>query len=49
MQYAAIDMRHLLLENYKKLGITETELVVLIMIEHLLKQSLIVSFQVDKN
>jgi len=38
MQYAAIDMRHLLLENYKKLGITETELVVLIMIEHLLKQ-----------
>ena len=38
MQYAAIDMCHLLLENYKKLGITETELVVLIMIEHLLKQ-----------
>jgi DNA replication protein len=37
-RYAAIDMNHLLLENYKKIGITETELVVLIMIDHLLKQ-----------
>lgn len=36
--YAGIDMNYLLLEYYKKLNITETELVVLIMIEHLLKE-----------
>lgn len=36
--YAGIDMDYLLLEYYKRLNITETELVVLIMIEHLLKQ-----------
>lgn len=36
--YAVIDMDYLLLEYYKRLNITETELVVLIMIEHLLKQ-----------
>lgn len=35
---AGIDMEYVLLENYKKLGITETELAVIFMIEHLLKQ-----------
>ena len=33
-----IDMEYVLLENYKKLGITETELAVIFMIQHLLKQ-----------
>jgi DNA replication protein len=33
----AIDFRTLLLENYKKIGITENQLAVLLMIEHLLK------------
>ncbi len=36
--YSGIDMRYLLLEKYKKLGITENELAVLLMIDHLLKQ-----------
>ena len=31
-------MEYVLLENYKKLGITETELAVIFMIQHLLKQ-----------
>ena len=33
-----IDMEYVLLENYKKLGITETELAIIFMIQHLLKQ-----------
>lgn len=33
-----IDTEYVLLENYKKLGITETELAVIFMIQHLLKQ-----------
>jgi DNA replication protein len=33
----AIDFRTLLLENYKKIGINENQLAVLLMIEHLLK------------
>lgn len=34
----AVDFRFLLLENYKKLGISETQLAVLLVIDHLLKQ-----------
>ncbi len=36
--YNGIDMDYLLLEKYKKLGITENELAVILMINHLLKQ-----------
>ena len=33
-----VDFRYLILEYYKKLGLTETELCVLLMINHLLNQ-----------
>ena len=36
--YDAIDIRYILLENYKKMGITENELAVIFMIQHLLDQ-----------
>lgn len=36
--YDAIDVRYILLENYKKMGITENELAVIFMIQHLLDQ-----------
>lgn len=35
----AIDLRFLLLENYKKLGISEKQLAVIFMVHHLLKQN----------
>lgn len=34
----AVDFRYLLLENYKKMKFTETEVVVILMIDHLLSQ-----------
>ncbi len=34
----ALDFRYLLLENYKKLGLSENEVIVLLMSDHFLKQ-----------
>ena len=36
--FASLDLNFLLLENYKKLGISEPELAVIFMISHLLNQ-----------
>jgi len=37
--FAAVDVRYLLIENYKRLGLNEKQLAVLLVIDHLLRQS----------
>ena len=38
MPYESVDFRYLLLEYYKKLGLSESEVSVILMINHLLNQ-----------